>query len=129
MTTPDTPPEGEALERARQRARISQREAARRAGISETRWRQITAGHHIAGGVVVPDLGPAHTIARMAVAVGLTGAELAEAGRDDALAFLPIATLPEAGPETTMLDLTEVSDEVLLAELARRLARRPRTPG
>lgn len=129
VTTPNPPPEGEALERARQRARLSQREAARRADISETRWRQITKGHHIAGGVAVPDYGPAETIARMALAVGLTPEELDATGRDDALIFMPLLQHMVATPATdTPQNLTDIPDDALLAELGRRLAERHGAP-
>lgn len=57
---------GAFLETARQAAaRISGREAARRAGISGTRWRQVVAG----------DMPPARTIVAMAIAVEADPAE------------------------------------------------------
>lgn len=52
---------GNLLRHGREEARISGREAARRAGITEGRWRQVVAG----------DTAPAKTIAAMALAIGL----------------------------------------------------------
>jgi hypothetical protein len=66
-------------------AKLSAREAARRAGISEGRWRQIAAGYQVvSAGVYAPVHGPAQTLARMAAVVGVTPAQLTEAGRPDA---------------------------------------------
>lgn len=125
VTEPNPPPEGIALEAARERLGISQREAARRAGISETRWRQITKGFHKTGGVLVPNRGPAETIARMAVAVEMEPDRLIEADRDDAYAFW-IKQRNEARRRATTEQqpnpaLADASHEELLAELARRL--------
>ncbi|GAB3213284.1 hypothetical protein GCM10027294_43410 [Marinactinospora endophytica] len=78
------PPEGELIEEARGRTGMSQNAAARAAGISGTRWRQIVKGYGTASGVVVQVTGPAETVARMARVVGVTPEELEEAGRDDA---------------------------------------------
>ena len=44
-TQPEPPPEGRLIDGARVRAGISVREAARRAGISNTRWTQIVRGY------------------------------------------------------------------------------------
>jgi transcriptional regulator with XRE-family HTH domain len=71
--------------RALARAKLSAREAARRAGISEGRWRQIASGYQVvSAGVYAPVRGPAQTLARMAAVVGVTPAQLTEAGRPDA---------------------------------------------
>src|SRR5262245_17378587 len=82
---PDPLPEGRLISIAQKRARLSGREAARRAQLSEGRWRQITNGYvtHSAG-VYLTVKGPAATVARMAHVVGLTPQQLAEAGREDA---------------------------------------------
>lgn len=79
MKKPPRPPEGVLIERYRETARpkISARAAARIAGVSDTRWRQIVEGTSAAG--------PADTVARMAQAVGVPTAEL-EAVRPDAAA-------------------------------------------
>lgn len=83
--TPEPPPEARLIREALRRARLSAREAARRAGISETRWRQIANGYQDVGrGVRVPTTGPAETLARMAQVAGVTADQLREAGRADA---------------------------------------------
>lgn len=87
MTTkPEPQPEGKLITDARKRARLSGREAARRAGISEGRWRQIVNGYMVVTkGVYSPVVGaPADTVARMAHSVDVTPEQLEEAGRADA---------------------------------------------
>jgi transcriptional regulator with XRE-family HTH domain len=87
MTTkPDPQPEGILIMDARKRARLSGREAARRAGISEGRWRQIVNGYMVVTkGVYSPVVGaPADTVARMAQSVDVSPEELEAAGREDA---------------------------------------------
>jgi transcriptional regulator with XRE-family HTH domain len=62
-------------------------EAARRAGISDTRWSQLENGYRMVRGQPEPEPPPpAATLARMAQAVGVTAAELEQAGRADAAA-------------------------------------------
>jgi transcriptional regulator with XRE-family HTH domain len=87
MTTkPEPQPEGKLITDARKRARLSGREAARRAGISEGRWRQIVNGYMVVTkGVYSPVVGaPADTIARMAQSVDVTPEQLEQVGRADA---------------------------------------------
>jgi hypothetical protein len=68
---------------------MSAREAARRAGLSEGRWRQITAGYQVVSpGVYAHVRGPAATLARMAAVAGVSPAQLRAAGRDDAASVL-----------------------------------------
>lgn len=85
---PDTPeqrPEGALLQEALKRKRISVREAAGRASISEGRWRQIVLGYQAASrGQRVEVIAPASTLAKMAWAVNVTPDELVAAGRSDA---------------------------------------------
>lgn len=72
---------GELLEQARADLRISAREAARRAGISETRWRQIVSGSQVRRGRDVPVNPKARTVVAVALAVLVDPAEaLAAAG-------------------------------------------------
>lgn len=86
---PEPPPWGLAIAAALRRADISAREAARLAGLSEGRWRQITGGYQVVSpGVYAQVHGPAATLAKMAAVAGLTPAELRAAGRDDAAAIL-----------------------------------------
>jgi transcriptional regulator with XRE-family HTH domain len=89
---PAPPPWGVLVTRARVRAKLSAREAARRAGISEGRWRQIASGYQVvSAGVYAPVHGPAATLARMAAVVGVTPAQLRKAGRPDAARALAAA--------------------------------------
>ncbi len=68
-------PLGRLLEDARESLRISKREAARRADISEGRWRQITIGHQKAGDVTIPVNPRRNTVTAMARAVGVDPAK------------------------------------------------------
>ena len=82
---PDPPPWGVLISVALRAAGMSAREAARRAGISEGRWRQITGGYQvIRPGVYAQVRGPATTLAKMATVAGVTPEALAAAGREDA---------------------------------------------
>jgi hypothetical protein len=86
---PDPPPWGALITAALSRGRISAREAARQAGISEGRWRQISGGYQVvSAGVYAPVRGPAPTLARMAAVAGVTPQELRTAGRADAAHLL-----------------------------------------
>lgn len=77
---PVPPPWGALLTKALAKAKLSAREAARRAGISEGRWRQIAGGYQVvSAGVYAPVHGPARTLARMAAVVGVTPAQLKKA--------------------------------------------------
>lgn len=82
--SPAPPDEGAALEAARKKADLSQNEAARRAGMSGTRWRQIVSGVQSSGGSRVPVLGPPDTVAKMAQVVSMTPEDLEATGRTDA---------------------------------------------
>lgn len=93
---PTPPAEAVLIKEALRRARLSGRAAARRAGISDARWRQIIAGYQSVGGQRVPVRAPDETIARMAQAAGVTADELRSTGREDAAEIL--AEL--AGPPT-----------------------------
>jgi transcriptional regulator with XRE-family HTH domain len=82
---PEPQPEGKLISYARMIAGLSVREAARRAGISEARWRQIANGYQVTRGEYFPEVGsPAGTVARMARGVYVTPEALEEAGRADA---------------------------------------------
>jgi transcriptional regulator with XRE-family HTH domain len=82
---PEPPPWGTLIAAALRAAGLSAREAARRAGISEGRWRQITGGYQVVSpGVYAQVRGPAATLAKMAAVAGVTAAELCAAGRADA---------------------------------------------
>jgi transcriptional regulator with XRE-family HTH domain len=86
---PEPPPWGALITAALASEGISAREAARRAGLSEGRWRQITAGYQVVSpGIYAHVRGPAATVAKMASVVGVTPAQLQAAGRDDAARVL-----------------------------------------
>ena len=95
---PEPPPEGVLIESARGAAKLSVREAARRAGISEGWWRQVARGYQsLSGGAfgIVRDV-PADTIARMARAAGVEPEQLAVEGqRPDAAEAL--RQMPQPG--------------------------------
>lgn len=98
---PDEPAEARLLRTARESHRprkLSMREAARRAGLSESHWRHVEAGYELKGGHRIPVKASAGTLARMASATGVTPAQLRDAGRDDAAALLAEAgELAETG--------------------------------
>lgn len=77
MSSLPKPPHGELIEKARDDAGLSKREAARRAGISDAWWRYVTEGRQ--GETPVP--GTADTVAAMARAVGLSPERLEEEGQ------------------------------------------------
>lgn len=98
--TADEQPEGRLIEEARKkRAHISQNEAARRAEMSGTRWRQIVRGNASVGdGITISVRAPADTLARMAKVVDVTAEELKQIGREDAADELEAST--EDAPAT-----------------------------
>ena len=78
------PPYGVLIEAAREDAGLSRREAARRAGISDSWWRYVAAGWQNG-----PLTGTADTVAAMARAVGVAPDDLeGEGGRPDAARIL-----------------------------------------
>lgn len=111
---PSPPAEAELIATAQKRSRLSNRKAAKRAGMSEGRWRQIIQGYQTVSGVHVPVRAPADTLARMAHAVGGVAPEqLAVVGREDAAEEL--RTLPLTGGSQ--------SDESTVERLETRVAR------
>jgi len=124
---PEQRPEGTLIGRAQKRSRMSQREAATRAGISEARWRNIVSGYQtISAGQYAPIKGPADTVARMAQVVGVTAEELADAGeREDAaqeLRALPPLEEPLAEPSVAELAAELAAERERRADLERRIA-------
>lgn len=75
----DLTPLGDLLEHARERLSISKREAARRAGISEGRWRQIVSGQQRSGDAIIAVNPRRITVAAMARAVGVAEDEALQA--------------------------------------------------
>lgn len=128
---PEPPPWGLLIGAALRRAGISAREAARRAGLSEGRWRQITGGYQVVSpGVYARVHGPAATLARMAAVAGVTPAELRAAGRDDAAALLQRQQAAEARlrqqeerlPHEEMLERVRAMDTEQARELLATIA-------
>lgn len=107
----DQPAEGLLLEQARDRMGISQNEAARRAGFTGTRWRQIV--YEVA--TTMTSSRGVRTLARMAEAVGVTAEQLGDAGRADVAAQL---REQESEPQPTVEQLA-----ARLAELEEANAR------
>ncbi|MGV2914630.1 helix-turn-helix domain-containing protein [Streptomyces alfalfae] len=131
-TRPEPPREAALIDAARRGAKLSIREAARRAGISDARWRQINSGYQSVSGGAVPVRAPAETLARMAQVVGVSGEELARAGREDAAAALAeITPLPQASsaasgfvaPVDAVYAILASLPVEAQAEVVRRLAR------
>jgi transcriptional regulator with XRE-family HTH domain len=122
---PEPPPWGALITAALASQGISAREAARRAGLSEGRWRQITAGYQVVSpGVYAHVRGPAGTLAKMAAVVGVTPAQLRSAGRDDAASVLA-GRLDRKPADDEMLERIRAMDtdqaRELLATIAVRL--------
>lgn len=121
MTDRARTPHGDLLDRARIALGISQREAARRADISEGRWRQVVTGVQRQGGVSIPVNPKPSTLVAMARAV--------EADVDAVFDAAGLAA-PDDRPATntkaaTMADLQQQVEELRdrLEEVARRQER------
>lgn len=100
---------------------VSMRKAAAAAELSEGRWRQIAKGYQQAArGMRVPVNTTPETLARMAAAVNVEPDEMERAGHPDVADLLRAMSAPRDDPPTS---LSEVSDEELLREVARRMAR------
>ena len=80
---PDQPPEGRLIAAAADRLDISIREAARRAGLSYGRWRQIVKGYQNISPGVYGEVrnAPARTVAKMARVVGVTAEQMETEGQ------------------------------------------------
>lgn len=85
---PSAQPEGLLIKAALDASPLSQRQAAKRADISETWWRNIVSGYQSISGVPAALIGSSDTVARMAHVVGVTPEQLEAAGRPDAAAAL-----------------------------------------
>ena len=130
---PDQPPEGKLLADAADRLSLSIREAARRAGLSYGRWRQITSGYqNVSPGSYAVVRAPARTLARMAAVVGVTPEQMEGAGRADAAeimregAVIPLPALRTPLAEMIALhrgesDVFPQMDEAMTAMVERHL--------
>ncbi len=102
---------GQAVEVARQSQGLSIRAAAREAGISEGRWRQVVSGVQKTGGVDVPVNPSAKTVLGMARAVGMDA--------ETALSLNGMEVPPEVVDRRP--GLLDYTDDELLAEVGRRM--------
>lgn len=84
--TEEQAPEMALIERLREAPpKLAKSRAAKRAGMHESRWRQLTKGYQqVTAETRVPAKAPVETLARMAQAVGATPDQLREVGREDA---------------------------------------------
>jgi transcriptional regulator with XRE-family HTH domain len=111
MTDPGPPltPLGRLLEDARQALGLSKREAARRSGFTEGRWRQVVTGLQNTKDVNTPSNPRSATVAAMARAVG--------ADVNEALRLAGLEATPGTGAGTPSSDafrrvmLSSLSDE------------------
>lgn len=119
MTTkPPQPPEGALIEMARKRRgpRPPIKHYAERAGLSDTRWRQIEKGYQTpTAGNPVPVTAQPETLARMARAVDVTPQQLRDVDRDDAAdayekLFADAGDEP-AAPAAEIVDVTELLND------------------
>ncbi|MEV7805084.1 hypothetical protein AB0O28_19245 [Microbispora sp. NPDC088329] len=120
---PPPPPEGALITAALKAAGISVRAAARRVGISDGRWGQITRGYqNVSAGQYAPVRGPALTVAKMANVAGVTPQELEEAGRADAAEKLreiqSAAVIPD-GASRLAVEIRKLQEQIdaLMAKL------------
>lgn len=120
METPDQPAEARLIDDAQKSAipALSMRKAADIAGISDGRWRQIVKGYQGTGTGRIPVVAPDETLARMALAVGVTAPQLAEAGRPGAAEVLQRLL---AASELPDVELERVPTDRLLGEIRRRI--------
>jgi transcriptional regulator with XRE-family HTH domain len=100
---PAEPPEGQLIKAALTASPLTQRAAAKRAGISDTRWRQIVSGYQAIGGQKVPFRSRDETLARMARAVGVSPEQLEAVGRAGAAAALREVEVAEQEAESVTL--------------------------
>src|SRR5580698_4883340 len=120
---PQAPPWGTLISAALAREGLSARAAARRAGLSEGRWRQITGGYQVVSpGVYAPVRGPAGTLARMADTAGVSAAELRAAGREDAAVVLDSQRERTAETGTELLERVRAMDTDQARELLATIA-------
>jgi transcriptional regulator with XRE-family HTH domain len=125
----DQPRWGRLIDEARDRMGISQNEAARRAGMSGTHWRNIVKG--VVG--AMDSRRGVRTVMRMAQVVGVRSEQMAEAGREDvAEALQPTSAelLAEAHADMDAIEaeldrrirrMWQASDRAQLEELLRTL--------
>lgn len=121
----DLTPLGALLEAARERRKLSQNAAAKKAETSGTTWRRVVKGVARFGGMDVPFDGAPDTVARMARVVGVTPEQLEQHGHADAAEELR-ALQPTEEPDRrpALSPVPDVPDERLdhLEKVADRVA-------
>lgn len=105
-------PLGPVLEKARIERGLATREAARRAGFSDTLWRTLERGYELRKGTKFPASPRANTVAAAAKVVGIPV--------DSALSLAGLS-VRDLGPEPDAPDLSGISDDQLLEEVRRRM--------
>ncbi|MEU5834553.1 hypothetical protein ABZ820_12885 [Streptomyces diacarni] len=117
---PEPPPEAALIQAALRRSRLSARQAAKEAGLSDARWRQITSGYQSVAGEKIAVHAPPDTLARMAHVVGITADELTEADRSDAA-----TSLQELGEAPPPADASRYASDPHIDAIAALLATLP----
>lgn len=112
MTEPQNPSLEDVFDRALQLSGLSQNAAAKAAGITGPRWRQIVSGVEKKGGMQVPTRGPAETLARMASVVGVSAATLRRLGRPDAALALNRSVVSQQADDSEASDLLGGYDDL-----------------
>lgn len=126
---PQPPREALLIDEARKRHGLTHRDAADRAGLSEPGWHQIVKGYESRRGRYRAVQAKSETLARIALALGITPEQLTEAGREDAAHDLRLITpTPEPKPvyappaDAVYAILASLPPEAQ-AEVVRRLAK------
>ncbi|WP_406501514.1 helix-turn-helix domain-containing protein [Streptomyces sp. NBC_01590] len=114
-TRPEPPREAPLIEAARKQQRLTVRETAKKARISEALWRQITSGYESVGNEKYREVrAKAETLARIAQVVGVTPEQLTKVGREDAAEALEEIT-PAPAPAPSYSPPVEAVYEILAA--------------
>ncbi|MBC9729888.1 helix-turn-helix transcriptional regulator [Streptomyces sp. TRM68367] len=117
MKTPSPPPEAVLIRNAQKRSGLTVGQAAEQAGIGRSRWNQIVAGYQRVGGTAVEVKAPPETLARMALVVGVTPAQLRDAGREKAAVALEEFSQTMAAPAPRVAGATLDAITALMATL------------
>jgi hypothetical protein len=116
---PEQPPEGRLIAAAAEHMKLSIRQAAKRAGISYGRWRQIVQGYqNVSPGVFSSVRGPAPTVAKMAAVAGVTPEQMETEGQRPDVAKVMRAARPVAAPVL----IREAREDATVIGLAPRMA-------
>lgn len=130
-------PEAELIRTARANSwpKLSQTDAAREIGISQTRWRDLERGWRwVRKGEAIANHAPADQVASAARLLRIPADAMRDAGRDDVADLLDRGRLPTAAPQPARpagdRDLADMADDELFDEVGRLLDEvRRRMPG